>query len=239
MTWPQAVTDLNRALVLDGYRYISLADASTTVSFPGPVSVYFRNAMASLVDKILQADVVYGCAAWMTHKGILNALGKCKGVSIVVSKEDWMRPDTMDPGLQKLYSKLSALGNHVRAIPHSGIKSMSMIDCDLGSDPVRCCGNYNQEKVVTWPRMHHKFLVFARYQKGDDGEGKTWIEPYAVWTGSLNLTHNSENSLENGVYIEDRGLALAYSKEFGQVYAISEPLDWEHKWVCPEYRIGT
>ncbi|KAJ3072014.1 hypothetical protein HK102_006332 [Quaeritorhiza haematococci] len=238
MPWPQKdLTDLNRAKV-DGTD--PLADASTTVLFPGPVSVYFRNAMSSLADKILQADVVYGCAAWMTNVSILRALSKCKGVSIIVAKEDWMRPDSMDPGLKKLYSKLRPLEYHVREIPHSDIGNLNQCQGDVGDDPVRCCGNYNEQKVAAWPRMHHKFLVFAHYRKykGDDGEHQ-WIVPYAVWTGSLNLTHNSENSLENGVYIDDRGLALAYSKEFGQVYAISEPLDWEHKWVCPEYRIGT
>ncbi|KAJ3069948.1 hypothetical protein HK102_006803, partial [Quaeritorhiza haematococci] len=177
MPWEQSVTDLNHTLVLEEHQYIPLADASTTVSFPGPVSVYFRNAMSSLVDKISQADVVYSCAAWMTHKGVLNALGKCKGVSIVVAKEDWMQPDSMDPRLKKLYSKLVPLGYDAHKIPHSDIKYLNQCQGDVGDDPVRCCGNYNQEKVVAWPRMHHKFLVFARYHKGDDGEDKTWIEP--------------------------------------------------------------
>lgn len=31
----------------------------------------------------------------------------------------------------------------------------------------------------------------------------------------------------------------AYYKEFQQIYALSEPLDWETEWAAPELRIGT
>ena len=34
-------------------------------------------------------------------------------------------------------------------------------------------------------------------------------------------------------------IVQAYYQEWGQVFALSEPLDWESEWVEPEYRIGT
>jgi len=46
-------------------------------------------------------------------------------------------------------------------------------------------------------------------------------------------------SLENALYITDETIARAYYREYGQIYAISEPLDWESDWCFPTYRIGT
>ncbi len=34
-------------------------------------------------------------------------------------------------------------------------------------------------------------------------------------------------------------IMAAYAREWFQVYAISEPLDWESEWCEPQYRIGT
>jgi hypothetical protein len=61
----------------------------------------------------------------------------------------------------------------------------------------------------------------------------------AVWTGSFNPTQNATRSLENAVFIRDAEIAAAYGREFEQVVLMSEPLDWESPWVCPEWRIGT
>ena len=46
-------------------------------------------------------------------------------------------------------------------------------------------------------------------------------------------------SWENALLIDHRGVAEAYAKEFGQIFAFSEHLDWASQWVEPEYRIGT
>jgi len=131
-------------------------------------------------------------------------------------------------------------------------------------EPVRCVGNYNGDQDPAFPRMHHKFLVFCRvvathyYAITDEGDilGEltadpydiysplTWesdenIEPYAVWTGSFNLTKNATLSLENAVYITIPEIVDAYYKEWVQLEAFSEPLNWQHEWVAPEWRIGS
>jgi hypothetical protein len=66
-----------------------------------------------------------------------------------------------------------------------------------------------------------------------------FIQPYAVWTGSFNPTHNGTMSLENAVIIYDDEIAGAYYREWQQIEALSEPLDWNSPWVAPEWRIGT
>jgi ATP-dependent helicase IRC3 len=49
----------------------------------------------------------------------------------------------------------------------------------------------------------------------------------------------SANSFENVVVIREPGIVAAYFKVFGELMAVSEPLDWESRWVAPEWRIGT
>ena len=55
----------------------------------------------------------------------------------------------------------------------------------------------------------------------------------------MNMSRNAKRSFENALFIEDAKLARIYYQEWGQIMALSEPLDWEHEWVAPEWRIGT
>jgi hypothetical protein len=48
-----------------------------------------------LIRLIRQADIVLGCVAWVTSESILKALAEKKGVSLIVQKEDFLRPDLM------------------------------------------------------------------------------------------------------------------------------------------------
>ncbi len=102
--------------------------------------------------------------------------------------------------------------------------------------PIRCVGNHNKDKNSAFRRMHNKFLVF-----GDYVEEKSGIELKLneVWTGSYNFTTNAINSFENVVVIRSSEIAWAYYNEFCQMFALSEPLDWESDWCEPEFRIGT
>lgn len=68
---------------------------------------------------------------------------------------------------------------------------------------------------------------------------KTGLCPKKVWTGSFNFTKNAVQSFENAVIISDEMIARAYMREFEQIVALSEELDWASEYVAPEYRIGT
>lgn len=65
------------------------------------------------------------------------------------------------------------------------------------------------------------------------------LQLYGVWTGSFNFTANASNSFENAVYLEDKSIVRAFTREFAQVFALSEPLDWESQWCEPQWRIGS
>lgn len=71
----------------------------------------------------------------------------------------------------------------------------------------------------------------------DYGREAEWCyQPYAVWTGSFNMSVTAQRSLENVVYIEDKQIALAYFREWATVQMCAEELDWKHTWVAPEGR---
>src|SRR4051812_8513944 len=66
----------------------------SAMSGDGSVTVYFRNIEEHLVRLIGGAPMVVGCVAWLTSEAILGALARVPyGVSIVVQKEDFLRPD--------------------------------------------------------------------------------------------------------------------------------------------------
>lgn len=204
----------------------------------GAVEVVFRDIEARIVSEICKADAVVGCVAWLTSLPILDALSRKWQVSIIVQKEDFLRPDSGRWQLQRqreAYDRLprySRMGN-----PRTWGYSMA---CDDMDDAIRCAGMWAANGGI-YPRMHNKFLVLCRCETPPrpDDVGPNPYTPYSVITGSFNMSSNATDSLENIVIIRDRAVASAYAKEHGTIYGISEPLDWTKPYVAPEYRIGT
>jgi hypothetical protein len=196
------------------------------------LEIYFDNLEQQLIKHIEKADAVFGCVAWLTNFRILAALQKKQIVSIIVQKEDFLRPDIevtneqdWKTQLRKMYESLRC---EIERYGMPGLLNKVSTNGDPSIDPIRCVGNYNSDKSPAFPRMHHKFLVFCRN-----------LSPYAVWTGSFNFTHNSVQSLENALYIERGDAAQAYYDEYAHIFTLSEPLNWHYTWINPDYRIGT
>jgi len=227
---------------MENLNELGIGDFST-ISKDGNVQVYFKNIESNLVRHIEGADIVVGCVAWLTSPAILRALSKKKGVSIIVQKEDWLRPDLQDRGDWKArqksrYSQLpSALARLDIAFGNTILSKMSYCG-DPTLDAVRCVGNYNSLRLPAFPRMHHKFIVLCREAKTEP-HGYMNYEPHEVWTGSFNFTKNAASSFENAIVLKDVGLVRAFFSEFAQIAALSEPLDWESEWVQPQWRIGS
>lgn len=206
------------------------------------ITVYFSNLEFHLINEIRKWDSVAGCVAWLTNKNVLLAMAGRRAVSVIIQKEDWLRPDSGNyskAGLHELYEML----------PHSDRISWGCGDYNWGTatchdmDGVRCCGIANIKRAPAAPRMHHKFMVFGNWVETADDDKEHWgfpyFDPQAVWTGSFNVTHNGTNSLENAVLIRSPEIARTYHEEYKAILGLSEPLDWEHEWVAPEYRIGS
>jgi hypothetical protein len=235
--------DLNRAhIATDSGPAWDFSDHSAD-NQSGTVSLYLRNLECKLISHIRQASLVVGCIAWLTNRRILQALAQVRdGVALVVQKEDFLRPDLGTTDSWR--AELRTMYNRLKTPPErhcwpSRVASLSVC-CDPTMSPVRCVGNYNRDKKPAFPRMHHKFLVFCRSRiTSDDLDFSFHVEPYEVWTGSFNFTENAVMSLENALVLRDREVVVAFFREWQQIEALSEPLDWHADWSAPEWRIGT
>lgn len=203
-----------------------------------PVEVVFRNHRERLIEAISEHPYVLGCVAWLTDAQILAALAQRKGVSILVQKEDFLRPDSDRSGnaevVRAAYARLPEIPSRY-ALPGIG-SELSVCSSDQ-VEAVRCVGNHNAEKHPAHPRMHNKFVVLCDMEGDEEHHG--WLVPRAVWTGSFNMTFTASRSWENAVLIRDGDVAEAYAREYAQILAFSEELDWESRWVAPFYRVGT
>lgn len=218
--------------------YRTSAAATTTV--------LFRDLEKEAIARIQSADFVVGCVAWLTHPRIIESLRAPRfGASIVVQKEDFLRPDigrdrsTWKKSLRVAYDSMRCGLDRYSV---GGLVGDLSVCYDPTLPALRCVGNHNREKAPAFPRMHNKFLVFCRIRITDEQIYTVQpypIETYSVWTGSFNFTENATNSFENAVVIDSEEIARAYFNEWQQIVALSEPLDWTSDWVEPEWRIGT
>jgi hypothetical protein len=252
------IRNLNHVSVTnwDGLEINTNEDFSTkmTLSDGLVLESVFKDLDKRLIQLIheFKDGVIVGCVAWLTHEKILLELSNCKNVQIIVQKEDFLRPDinfgnnkTWWWELRMLYESLEC---EVLRCRFGGImEHLSWAD-QQPVDPIRCVGNYNEAKLPVFPRSHHKFLVFCEKDAietnlTNNTETVTHFSPKAIWTGSFNLTRNATMSLENAIILRDNSgeneIINSYLNVYRQVFSISEPLDWEHIWCEPEYRIGT
>jgi len=223
----------------DDYDYSEPLTDYGAVSADGGVEVVFKDLPRALIKTMHQYEAGVGCVAWLTHFDILDAMARLKTVSIVVQKEDFLRPDMGMPSNWKdlLRAKYNALPGDLRwSHTWDGVGGLSYCG-DPTLDGVRCVGNYNSEKSPAFPRAHHKFMVFGDIQQRTSAN--TDFVPRVVWTGSFNFTVNATNSFENAVILRDPAIVNAFYQEWGQMVALSEPLDWTSEWVAPEFRIGS
>ena len=236
----------------------------STVGDDQKTCVYFKNLEKHLIDHIVESEVVLGCVAWLTNKQILKALAQKRGVSLIVQKEDFLRPDITSENnwtshLRQWYMSLPKTLDR-RDFSTTVLGDMDDSKIDPLVDSVRCVGNYNALRQSAFPRSHHKFVLFCKYLvnchcnscqsyknvylDGDypihqDEKRKDHIKPYAVWTGSFNFTKTSALSFENAVVLQDTRIVEAYFQEYSQIAALSEPLDWTATWISPQWNIQT
>jgi hypothetical protein len=244
--------DLNAlGLATDSSEVQPLVDPGTR-SADGSVEVVFRNIEQRLIDEIRATKIVVGCVAWLTSDPILDALAETQGVSIVVQKEDFLRPDLGAPKgegwKRRLRRKYDRLPEGPLRYEYNGtvLSNMNTLG-DPTVECVRCLGNHNADRRAAMPRAHHKFLVFCDYiegrveqlPNGGQSHAAGQLVPRKVWTGSYNLSKNAGRSLENVVLLTDESCVNAYYVEWGQLAGLSEPLDWTSEYVQPDLRIGT
>src|SRR5258708_6252201 len=133
----------------------------------GKTTVFFKHIEKHLVDHIEKYKIIVGCVAWLTNDTILKALAKKEGISLVVQKEDFLRPEIAANKdwaikLRTLYENLPG------TLTNSDFEGTLLREMWFGDyhspeiEPVRCIGNVNTDKSSAFPRSHHKFIVFCK-----------------------------------------------------------------------------
>lgn len=117
-----------------------------------------------------------------------------------------------------------------------GVADLMSFGASPEIEAFRCVGNFKRSKQPAFPRMHNKFFVGCDLSTAEDGQE---LFPKMVWTGSYNVSYTAQASFENAVIIDDGNVASAFAREWSQILALSEKLDWTSDWVEPEYRIGS
>lgn len=212
----------------------------STYSRGGLVEVHFDKIEDRIVEGLSRATIAVGAVAWLTNPRILAALAKVERVAIVVQKEDFLRRDaavTDYPqwrrNLHQLYRSLNGLSMIDMPESYPGLQEEHpwndpVVDHWVfnqsgefvnGGSPIRCIG-YHSTSRSAMPRMHHKFLVL-----GQRHEGFVMV-PNETITGSFNMTFNATRSRENILVLQNLDIARAYLREWSQLWAASEPLDW-------------
>lgn len=206
---------------------VSQSDNAVVVKNVSHVEAHFRGIEKVIVDKISSSNAVVGCVAWLTSYAVLDALAKLKGgCSIVLQKEDYLRPDfdhtpTSYKTVRQKYALLKALAPYSYGEFQKSTLEYLADGGEIADIAIRCVG-YRRAADKATPKMHHKFLVFLK----SEGRGFS-PRPYAVWTGSFNMSVTATLSLENGLFIESEELASAYFNEWYNTLMISEELDWK------------
>ena len=184
------------------------------------VTPYFDGIEDHLVSHINSSSYIIGCVAWLTNRTILDSLMTIKGVKIIVNKEEYLSSKTYIG--KKSYNK--CMHNKYDSIPDlTEDKTVRQKFHDILNKTINEKDIKNKDgAILTYgtvninSRMHHKFLIFF-----DDN-----FEPIGVWTGSYNISKNSNMSLENVVFISGSEISKYYIQEFMTIYKYSEPYDW-------------
>jgi hypothetical protein len=227
----QIVDNLNRVVIhnADGPDVPLRSNRGESCSAAAPVEAVFDAMEDRLCAMIDRFPVVVGCMAWLTNEKVLTTLQGRETVSIVVNKEDFLRPDRGTWSQQQIRKLYGLIPGFCRGIAGREYSYAS----DEEADAVRCVGISADRREVP-PRMHHKFFVFCNYQttewqpsylpwggefvptdnpyvENDDTSMSRKAVPVAVWTGSFNATFNGTQSLENAVIITDPTIARSYT----------------------------
>lgn len=184
--------------------------------FSRDVSGHLAAVLEQEADR-LAADgaqlALVGTVAWVTDWVLLRkiAAAAAAGVCLVVNKEDWLKPGT--------YAALPAL-DHTTLFGSGGMIAPSSSADPAPCAPVWCAGALNTRNYLSFPRMHRKTLILCMRRAPD-----AYLVPYAVWTGSFNLTQASRDGVEDAMLVHSAPIAAYAYRQFLAVLAHAETLD--------------
>jgi hypothetical protein len=202
------------------------------------VTLLYDNILHDLVNLIEthQRDIcrgnlcIIGCMAWLSHPGVIEALSKCLGISILVNDEDysfWGR------GVAKrLYHTLPKFQQPFHMVFRGVNTPLAHLEKENNGSSsfaaVRMIGNGRLpdpegETKYGFKRgnlMHTKYLVFCEWDYQNGGQ----FRPYALWTGSINTTTKAQFNMENAQFFEDANVAQSFFNNYAEAFLSSTSL---------------
>jgi hypothetical protein len=191
----------------------------------------------ALLRWLAHFPAVVGCVAWLTNYRILCALAPKTFCSIVMQKEDWLRPDYDGQHPARQNPSLYLGENTLTRYDFSGLSGLSFATSPQ-LDRFRVLGFADPKNR---PVMHHKFLVGGRLREPSQRGGEDIVDsfiPQSVWAGSWNMTRGSTRNLDSAIVL-GAGVARVYYQEWLDVIAHSEPLNFQARYSEPEWRVGS
>jgi hypothetical protein len=177
------------------------------------VSIFHNNLhdhFLNIMEKYGKNRTIVGCIAWLTSDQLINSLSNAKQVALVVNDENYSKWGFGCVTREK-YKKLPPFKRPF--LETWGNKIVTPLNVlSKVYEPVRCFGT--QETQFLNSIMHIKTVIIC-----DDDDMPRWI-----WQGSMNFTNNSQNNLENAVFIDDKNLALHSFLNFSNVFIFSKPV---------------
>lgn len=203
------------------------------------VTVHLEHLEERLVEWLSCQVAVVGCVAWLTSERVLEALNSLPVCQVVMQKEDWMRPDFRGAHPARssphLYQANAGFDRHSLDLT----STLSYLG-DPSVQRFRCIGqSVDREGRAV---MHHKFLVgcASTIEPGEspDEVERLLLEGRSVWVGSFNMTRDAAGNLDSALVLGPEPAGL-YFREWVDVFARSEELNFEHEYAVPEWRVGS
>ena len=213
--------------------FVASVNTEGKISLGGEVGTAKITAKSEENDEYLagEATCTVTVFTYNTYKKA-TAVTSGKEYLLVVQKEDFLRPDLKSTltasdkaTLYQAYDALKPFDG--RKVPVGPFDQALYPEKLAHLAPVRSFGYCVPTQMYRVPKMHNKFLAFLQQDASDT------YQPTSVWTGSLNFTAMSLNSLENAVVIHDPKIAEAFICEAQIIYLKGDPLDWESDWINP------
>ncbi len=189
-------------------------DTTGVASDDAKVEVHFDNHVQKLQHylEVHRPHFVVGCMYTFTDEKVGASL-KDIPAHIVIQKDSIYKVRHKS-AKTKQHTKTKTKKDHIAAKLCAMYASLKPLP---GRDQaVDCCG-WSSSKH---PLMHHKMLVFCN----------SLSVPFAVWTGSYNLTTRARISAETSIFITDNNsISQQFYNEYSAIAKHSENIQWKKK----------
>lgn len=213
----------------------------------------------TLMDNVIKTIIRLGrgntmliCMAWLSHRGVLDAVKCCRRVLAIVNREDYstwgggcMKSAYNDlPGFDEplwkafahLNTPLCTLDRHLK----NGKSSYAPVRAfgspsNMSSGKAGRYNKYGPSANINTGFEHCKYFVFFKKTPVTRGGKTIYLDlPNSVLTCSSNMTKTSETHHENAILIEDNpAIAEHYMLDHNTTFMSSVPVYAKSKYGTP------